>query len=93
MREILDLIAVEDCTDQFAAKRGWVEVSVADTGESLYGPPHGLGDAAVAGPGHVLLCKVAEAAEYQHPHEDEEQEEAELLVALLHGVSHGLQPH
>ena len=40
-----------------------------------------------------LLSKEAEAAEDKHPHDNKHEEEAELLVAGLHGVGHGLQPH
>ena len=78
-------------THHFPAQGGRVEVAIAHTGEGLYRPPHGLGDTRVQGPLHVLLREVAETAKYQHPHEDEEEEQAELLVALPHGVSHGLQ--
>ena len=42
---------------------------------------------------HLILHEVLQAAKYEGAHEDEGEEEAEVLVARLHGVGDGLKPH
>ena len=57
----------------------------------LHCPPHSLRDGVEAGVLLFVLCEVLQAAEYQHPHEDEGEEEAEIFVAGAHRVGDTLQ--
>ena len=55
--------------------------------------PHALVDGVEPGVLRLVLHEVLETAEDQRPHEDQGEEEAQVLVARLHGVGNGLKSH
>ena len=55
--------------------------------------PHALVDRVEPSVFSLVFDKILQAAKDQRPHEDQGEEEAQVLVARLHGVGYGLESH
>ena len=78
-------------TDTLPGQRGGVHVAVTHRGHRDGRPPERGWNACEGSLLHLSLREVAEAGEDEHPHGDEHEEEAELLVAVTDGEAETLE--